>query len=134
MRNFFGNLPRRFGSTQTGYQSKVNSLPGALGPAQPAFWKDTTRMTGKPYELYSHPMEYSTREGLYLTAGDSQAASGSVNFSDFSKKAGFGRRRRSRRTHVGGKRCIKRRSRARKSVVGKSRARKVARGSKVRRM
>ena len=75
-------MTKRFGMP-THYQSQVNSLTGALGPKQPAFWKNTYKLTGPAYSLASQPLYYAPSKGFYVTSADVPAANYSVNFSNF---------------------------------------------------
>ncbi len=114
-------VSRMFGKS-TIYQNKVNALTGAMGPQQPAFWKNNYKLTGPAYSLGAQPLYYAPRQGFYVTSADIPAAQGSVNFSDF---RGFGRRRRNRRSHKGSR---KRSRRNRKSL--RKRSRRSRRGSR----
>ena len=96
---------------QTAYQQKVNSLAGALGPSQPAFWKNTYKLTGPAYNLSAQPLYFAPSKGFYVTSADVPAANYSVDFSNF----GFGRKRRSRRSRRGSKRKRSRRNRKSRS-------------------
>ena len=103
----------RFGTKPTHYQNQVNSLTGALGPKQPAFWKNTYKMTGPAYSMGSQPLYYAPSKGFYVTSADVPAANYSVDFSNF----GFGRKRRSvrrRRRSRRSRRSVRRRRRSRK--------------------
>ena len=112
-------MTRRFGSKPTYYQSQVNSLTGALGPKQPAFWNNTFKMTGPAYSMASQPLYYAPSKGFYVTSADVPAANYSVDFSNF----GFGRKRRNRRrSRKGSKRRNRRKIR---------RSRRRSRGKKV---
>jgi hypothetical protein len=116
-------MTRYFGSKPTMYQHKVNSLPGALGPASSAMWKNTYKMTGPAYSLASAPLYYAPTKGFYVTSADVPAANYSVDFSNF----GFGYKRRSRR----GSRRSRRGSRSRRrSRKGSRRSRKRSRRSR----
>jgi hypothetical protein len=117
-KNFFGSPP-------TPYQTELNSLPGALGPLNPADWPGSYEFVGKPSDLGSQPLVYSG--GKYVTAYDQQ---GYANFDSYGPKPtvpnsttspvikGFGRRR------------SRRRSRRRRSRRGSRRRRSRRRGSR----
>lgn len=90
-------------SSSTAYQNKVNSLEGALGPTNGAFWPDTMSTTGNPYSLGAQPLYYSPVYGKYITSYSTPAAQGSVSFSYGKRKT-----KKSRKTK---KRMSKRKSR-----------------------
>ena len=91
----------------THYQRQVNSLTGALGPSSSAFWKNTFSLHGPAYSLGAQPLYYAPEQGVYITAADVPAANGSVNFSNFATKKGFGRRK-SKRSKKRSKRRVSR--------------------------
>jgi hypothetical protein len=92
----------------TEFQKKVNDLPGALGPASSAFWKNTYEISSNAVNLNKQPLYYSPSIGKYVTSSDTPASQGSVNFSNFS----FGSRSRRSRT----RRSRTRRSRSRRWI------------------
>lgn len=68
-------------SNSSTYQSKVNSLVGAMGPMDTAVWNNSGSTSGHPWLLSAHPMYYSPVTGKYVTSYDSSAGQGSVSFS-----------------------------------------------------
>jgi hypothetical protein len=115
---------RFFGSKPTMYQNKVNALTGALGPSQPAFWKNNFKLTGPAYSLAAQPLYYAPAKGFYVTSADVPASMGSVNFSNF----GFGKprrrsRRKSRKSRRSRKGSRKSRRRSRKGSIKSRRSR-----------
>lgn len=73
-------------SNSTAYQNNVNSLSGALGPTNGAYWPDTMSTAGNPYSLSAQPLYYSPVYGKYITSYISPASQGSINFSYGKKK------------------------------------------------
>jgi hypothetical protein len=71
----------------TMYQNKLNSLTGALGPMNSAYWPDTATTNGPAYTLGAQPLYYSPVYGKYITSASTPAAQGSVSFA-------FGKKRR----------------------------------------
>jgi hypothetical protein len=95
----------------TAYQNNVNSLPGALGPTNGAFWNNSMTTTGPAYTLGAQPLYYSPVYGKYITSADTPAAQGSVSFGFGRRKSRKSRKRKSRKS----RKRKSRKSRKRKS-------------------
>jgi hypothetical protein len=65
----------RFGSSEMGptdYQNKVNSLTGAMGPVNTAFWPDMGPVKD-PWSLAAQPLYFSGPEQRYEVSPDVNA-------------------------------------------------------------
>ena len=69
------------------YQTRVNSLPGALGPTDVANWNNTGNTSGYPWLLSAQPLYYSPVYGKYITSYDSSAGQGTASFSYGKRKS-----------------------------------------------
>jgi hypothetical protein len=80
---------RKFGLA-TQYQNDVNDLTGAMGPKNPAFWKDVGSIVGDTASLAAQPLYYSPDLGSrYVTAFDQNASVMSQDFTGRPVVAGW---------------------------------------------
>ena len=82
------------------YQNQVNSLTGAMGPTDSAFWPQSNSLLITPWSLNSAPLMYNTNTGLYETASDMSACKYNLAFGSKNKKSKKTRKNNKSRKHM----------------------------------